>query len=218
MFTIPNLLTAANLNCGIAAILLIQADQIDIALICLIGSLIFDLFDGYLARLLNQQSDLGVQLDSFADLISFGLAPSFFLYYQCKEELGLWATVCFIMCLLAAFRLARFNVKTDGLPNDFEGMPSPMAALFVMGLFILPDHFNISILVYPTTAIGLGICMVSTFPVLKFKPSLAWAKKHPLLIFLIVGSIVSSFYLKSLSLSLLVIGFSLYSLTKKNKD
>ena len=75
MFNIPNLFTAANMLCGVLAIILALAGRIDIAPFLIFLGAILDFFDGFLARLLKQQGELGKQLDSLADMITFGLAP-----------------------------------------------------------------------------------------------------------------------------------------------
>ncbi|MFN6086226.1 MAG: CDP-alcohol phosphatidyltransferase family protein [Fluviicola sp.] len=80
MFNVPNLITAGNLLCGIFAIILAFAGRIDIAPYFIFAAAILDFFDGFAARLLKQHSELGKQLDSLADVISFGLAPGIILF------------------------------------------------------------------------------------------------------------------------------------------
>jgi CDP-diacylglycerol--serine O-phosphatidyltransferase len=104
MFNIPNLFTATNLLCGITAILFSLAGRIDIAPYFIFAAAILDFFDGFLARLLNQQGELGKQLDSLADVVSFGVAPG---------------VICFVV--LAVSTSSDFQ-QYNGYYSDFESI------------------------------------------------------------------------------------------------
>ena len=158
---LPTLLTLGNAACGFAAITIaakvqavglgeIPADEaagghLFVAALLIFAAMIFDAFDGSAARLLGQSSELGAQLDSLCDALSFGVAPAFLMLqlvnhtFQGQGELWfawpgrvLWgAAVLFVLC--AILRLARFNVETDEEDSHefFRGLPSPAAAAVV---------------------------------------------------------------------------------------
>ncbi|MGE5356019.1 MAG: CDP-diacylglycerol--serine O-phosphatidyltransferase [Deltaproteobacteria bacterium] len=125
---IPSVFTSANLACGFIAILV--NDPYLSPLVILLGSF-FDLFDGAIARKLNASSDFGAELDSLADLVSFGVAPAY-LYFNhvlfSANKIIAATSVSFIV-IFAALRLAKFNIDTQQKSN-FIGVPSPASGLF----------------------------------------------------------------------------------------
>lgn len=132
---LPNLLTSMNLVCGTGALMCAvdgRASLIPVALTLIVAALFFDLMDGRVARKLNVSSAIGLELDSLADLVSFGVAPAMLLYKMRFADGGALAIVATLAFVLAgAFRLARFNVLSQqGQPATkyFVGMPIPAAA------------------------------------------------------------------------------------------
>lgn len=120
-----------NLCCGFLAIM--TADYYKSSLF-LLFSLLFDVLDGFAARKLNAQSELGRELDSLADLTSFGVAPAY-LYYLMSPITGVWSMIPPVVLVLAsAARLAKFNL----LPPSpyFSGLPTPASAMFFIGIFL----------------------------------------------------------------------------------
>ncbi len=147
LFILPNLLTAASLLCGSLAILRCidpEATDEDVyrSAFLLFYAFLFDLFDGRVARMTRTQSSFGVEFDSLADLISFGVAPAVITYRWALTESGIIGTVvCFVYILGGAIRLARFNVmaKTGkkASPDKYMlGLPIPMAAAFIVALVV----------------------------------------------------------------------------------
>jgi CDP-diacylglycerol---serine O-phosphatidyltransferase len=136
--TLPSLFTLANMFCGFFAILVSIRGQYDLAAVLIGLSVVFDIADGAVARLVGAVTPFGLQFDSLADLVSFGLAPAllaFTLFSQGQDEwdpLG-WV-VCFIWVACAAIRLARFNTTVDPTADKryFIGLPSPGAAGVVL--------------------------------------------------------------------------------------
>jgi CDP-diacylglycerol--serine O-phosphatidyltransferase len=128
---IPSIITLMNLACGFGAIIL--ADYYKSSIL-LLFSLLFDVFDGLAARKLNAQSELGRELDSLADLTSFGVAPAY-LYYLLSPLDG-WMSMIppTVIVIASAVRLAKFNL----LPPSpyFTGLPTPATAMFMIGLFL----------------------------------------------------------------------------------
>ncbi len=131
---IPNLFTMGNLLCGVLSITCNMSGFLEVACILIFFSAIFDLLDGRIARGLKVNSELGVQLDSLADIVSFGVAPA--LVFHTIAEPSILTSLAFILFpIMGALRLAKFNVKpTIGY---FRGLPIPAAGLplATMGFF-----------------------------------------------------------------------------------
>lgn len=131
---VPNLFTMGNLLCGVLSITFNMSGYIEVASIFIFISAMFDLLDGRIARRLKVYSEIGVQLDSLADIVSFGVAPA--LLFHTIAAPSILTSLAFILFpLLGALRLAKFNVKpTIGY---FSGLPIPAAGLplAAMGFF-----------------------------------------------------------------------------------
>jgi len=107
---------------------------------------IFDSFDGKVARALDSTSDFGIQFDSLADIITFCLAPSVFVYMVWAEPLGqlLGGFYAFMPLMLGAIRLAKFNLEADGdQKGQFHGIPTPLMAMTVVGLWLFLDQIHL---------------------------------------------------------------------------
>ena len=135
-YLLPNSLTMASAFCGFASIHLSltgsTVTQFSTAAWLLVVAMFLDAFDGRVARMTKSESELGVQLDSLADAVSFGLAPAFLMYAWGLSSLGtLGLFAAFIYAAGAILRLARFNVMAsqhEGVTRHFLGLPSPLAA------------------------------------------------------------------------------------------
>ncbi len=143
------MLTLCNLLCGAgAAVSALVWGDLQMAFVLVIASAAFDFFDGFSARLLNQYSAIGVQLDSLADMISFGFAPAavmMSLYTQsgawlewCTTGVKIGYFVPLVMTAFSALRLAKFNID-DTQHTEFEGLPTPANALMCMSLGLLAE-------------------------------------------------------------------------------
>ena len=126
---IPNSLTCANLLCGSAAVFMATQEQFLWAFALIIGGAIFDFFDGASARWLKVPSPLGVQLDSLADDITFGLAPAMILFCYLKPIIGWWALIALLIAAFSALRLAKFNID-ERQTTSFIGLATPPNAIF----------------------------------------------------------------------------------------
>ncbi len=155
LFTIPNCITLANLLCGIGSIISsLVYNDLQMAFAFIIASAVCDFCDGFAARLLKQYSAVGVQLDSLADMISFGVATAVAMSVLCGEmpsAFGLsdcWCEVlCYIPFIIAAFsalRLAKFNVD-ETQKEEFEGLPTPGSAILCGSLAALCQRYNLVI-------------------------------------------------------------------------
>ena len=124
------------------------SQEYDYILWIMLIALVFDFMDGFLANLLNASSDMGKELDSLADMVSFGFFPGFLLYYLILLTLNVdvenlyfdWrAMPGFLFTIFAALRLAKFNIDERKSP-DFYGLPTPAATLLVIGIFLLFEN------------------------------------------------------------------------------
>lgn len=145
IFTLPNIITLANAACGCAACVsaLSVGGRLNVAFWLIAAAALADFADGLVARLTGQYSEVGAQLDSLADMVSFGVAPSAILFAVYRDSTSLWlgpgaladslGWLLFVVALFAALRLAKFNVdKTQ--TSEFSGLPTPAAALAVASL------------------------------------------------------------------------------------
>lgn len=147
---IPNILTLANLFCGIMAIKMGFSESYYMAGFFVIFGAIFDFFDGFAARLLKVQGELGKQLDSLADMVTFGVAPGVIMYtfisditisaqltngFNIDASLSIFdkalPIIAFLIPLLSAIRLAKFNIDTQQ-SDKFIGMPTPALAMLII--------------------------------------------------------------------------------------
>ncbi len=181
-FFLPNTFTALNMACGFAAIVLANDGEFFKACWVLCLGAVFDMVDGKVARLLNVQSSFGEQFDSLSDLISFGLAPAFIMYFRFFEgggRIGLVITFLYILC--GALRLARFNANIEKVDSHyFQGLPIPMSAIAMIGfIFVSLELPKDSIHPYLAMAYTAfyALLMISTIPFNSFKKS-TFVKKH----------------------------------------
>lgn len=135
IYVLPNLFTLAALFGGFYSIVMAMNGIFDQAAIGVFCAMVLDSLDGRVARMTNTQSAFGEQMDSLADMVSFGAAPALISYEWALKGLGSWGWIAaFVYCACAALRLARFNVNTAIVDKRyFQGLPSPAAAALVMG-------------------------------------------------------------------------------------
>lgn len=173
VYILPNLFTASSIFVGVISIVEASRGHFVLASWLILLALIFDGLDGRIARMTNTTSQFGVEFDSLADIISFGIAPAMLLYFFVGDEFGRFGIlVSALYVIFGAIRLARFNIsvaKTD--PNVFIGLPIPTAAIFVSMWILLfhkyaLEHFGI-VLLFLT--LGIAVLMVSNFRYPSFK-------------------------------------------------
>ena len=143
VYLLPSVFTVANLFCGYGCVVYATQRDFDTAAVLIGIAMVLDTLDGFVARLTKTSSAFGVQLDSLADVVSFGLAPAILAFTW-----GLWPltrlgwAAGFIYVTAAAMRLARFNIQTAAVPDKryFVGMPSPAAAgVIASTIYLFPD-------------------------------------------------------------------------------
>jgi CDP-diacylglycerol--serine O-phosphatidyltransferase len=216
-FFLPNIFTGLNMACGFASMVLASRGMhYEAAMILILGA-IFDSVDGRVARLTGTSSSFGEQFDSLSDAVSFGVAPAFLIYNKYLFDYGrLGAVISFFYLLCAALRLARFNANLSKVRSDFfQGLPSPGAALAIIGLILLTDRFPIldDYSVYTMIYTGLyGLLMITTIPFYSFKNS-DFVRKHKrtILFFFFVGAALTVIYYR-IMFALGMAGYVLISL------
>ncbi|MFZ1784598.1 MAG: CDP-diacylglycerol--serine O-phosphatidyltransferase [Ferruginibacter sp.] len=251
---IPNLFTLLNLFLGcIAIVFALQTETISIyigddlstqfniperlsvAAYFIFAAAIVDFLDGFVARLLNASSEMGKQLDSLSDVVSFGVAPSVILYQLLrisfmKEENGLetsiaWLLPAFVVACAGAYRLARFNLD-DSQSFGFKGVPIPAAGLFIAS-FPLILHFGNSWIdmnavltnkwVLYAVVIVMSWLMVSNLPLMALKFKDASIKNNlPKIILLVIG-ILAAIIFNWLAVPIVFIVYIILSLLFKQQ-
>jgi len=138
VYLLPSILTLGNLSCGFYALVAVYNDEYAAAAIAILLAEVFDYLDGGVARMTGATSDLGIELDSLADLVSFGVAPGLLAYVFALKPFGwIGGLGAFAFAACGALRLARFNVQTRNLDKRyFVGLPIPAAAA-VVAAFVL---------------------------------------------------------------------------------
>ncbi len=159
MSYIPNMITIANFVCGLLAIHAVFVHDMYGAVMFIITGMVFDLFDGMVARKLDSVSEIGGELDSFADLVTFGVAPSILAYSASLKDLQSIGMICALAySICGMLRLARFNTQQSKLPT-FIGMPIPFAAICLLILCLLNNPVSVA----------FGTCVLAYLMVSKIK-------------------------------------------------
>jgi CDP-diacylglycerol---serine O-phosphatidyltransferase len=218
---IPSFITFMNWFAGVVAILFSVQDMLIEAALMIIIAAIFDFFDGMAARLLNAQSDVGIQLDSLADSVSFGLAPGFIIYHYLNNAIPnqpVISLLAFIPSAAAVLRLAIFNVKQAGF-SDFKGLPSPAFGLLIVGICFsleLSNHavllqLESSVLFWLSVSLLSAVLMLSPLKMFSFKfKSLKWKGNEYSIVFLIISLIIIPFF-QIIALPLVIVLYILIS-------
>jgi CDP-diacylglycerol--serine O-phosphatidyltransferase len=188
---IPNFITSLNLAAGFIAIIFILNGDVTTASWLILAAMIFDFLDGFASRLLNAYSDMGKELDSLADVVSFGVAPGLIIYHLLYDSLipgkqigsgvsGLTSILFLIIPALipvcAGLRLAKFNIDTTQT-TSFKGLPTPATALAVISVVIgahysdagIIESFLNSPVALMIFTIFLSVMMVTRVPLLSLK-------------------------------------------------
>lgn len=202
LFTIPNIITLLNLMCGaIATVEITQHGNLNAAFWLVIIAAAFDFLDGMTARLFSQYSAIGAELDSLADMISFGLVPSLAMFslfemgdkaIACPEWVIYGGYTTFIIAAFSALRLAKFNIDTEQ-KTSFTGMPTPANALFCMSLGMLTERGMLALSAETVAVVSVVMALLLILPIkmiaLKFK-SLKWRENR--LRYILIGLSIAS--------------------------
>ena len=193
---LPNMLTLIGVCIGLTSIRFALDGKFEFAIIAIILAALIDGLDGRIARLIKGTSKVGKELDSLTDMISFGVAPAFIMYFWKLNTLGRFGwLVCLIYVICVALRLARFNVNSNQesswRDNFFEGVPSPAGGILVLTpLIISITDFNFITINYnivvPFFFIITSLLLISKFPSYSFKKIVIQRKATIFLLFGIV--------------------------------
>jgi CDP-diacylglycerol--serine O-phosphatidyltransferase len=201
---IPNIITSLNLLLGWTSIYFAYLGEIDWAVSVILLASLFDYLDGFTARKFNVQSALGAQLDSFADLITFGIAPVIIVFFvssislfYVEKDMGFWLFfVLGLIPLLGAIRLARFNTVKEK-SAFFIGLPIPAFALITISLTWTYIEFNTLIInianheiIFPTTILLISLLMVSKWKFLSLKVKNLNFDQNKLLFIWVISSLI----------------------------
>ena len=176
---LPNMLTLIGVCIGLTSIRFALDEKFGLAIIAIIFAALIDGLDGRIARLIKGTSKVGKELDSLTDMISFGVAPAFIMYFWKLNTLGRFGwLLCLVYVICVALRLARFNINSNQEPswrdNFFEGVPSPAGGILVLTPLIISlsgfDLFQLNYeLIVPTFFILTSLLLISKFPTYSFK-------------------------------------------------
>jgi CDP-diacylglycerol--serine O-phosphatidyltransferase len=191
IYILPNLLTTGNLLCGFWSIISVFQERFYLAAVAILLAAVFDVFDGKVAKLSGTTSKFGMQYDSLADLVSFGVAPALLAFSWALRPYGKFgwlAAFLFVAC--GAIRLARYNVlASSGETKYFKGLPIPIAASMIaftiLLYFQLIETDLVKDIVILVMIYILAFLMVSNIRYFSFK-ELNLAKRKPLSIFIFV--------------------------------
>jgi len=223
MKNLPNIITCLNLYAGCLACIMSLADNYIGAFIFILFAAFFDFIDGFVARLIKAYSSLGAQLDSLADVISFGLAPGFIVYsFLVKSSIGVPYTVniqfvALLIPIFAALRLAKFNVDSRQT-SSFLGLPVPANGLFWGALIpsiplLETDHTFFTFLVVALVIIFCFL-MVSEIPMfsLKFTHYKWEGNQYPYII--ILTTLILTVFFQLLGICLAIVCYIFLSLIR----
>jgi CDP-diacylglycerol--serine O-phosphatidyltransferase len=209
---IPNFITCLNLLSGCLAIISVILGNPLVAAYLVVSAAIFDFFDGFAARMLNVSSPIGAELDSLADMVTFGVVPGLMLLHYLSGGISSLTgvegflqnpvlLVPFLVPVFSALRLAKFNVDTRQT-DSFRGLPTPASALWVISIPLMiefmpfhmwwnPENVIVNQWFIIGSAIGLSVLMVSDIPLLamKFK-GFGWKGNGVRYIFLIISLVL----------------------------
>ena len=193
---LPNMLTLIGVCIGLTSIRFALDQKFELAIIAIIFAALIDGLDGRIARLIKGTSKVGKELDSLTDMISFGVAPAFIMYFWKLNTLGRFGwLLCLVYVICVALRLARFNINSNQEPswrdNFFEGVPSPAGGILVLTPLIISlsgfDLFQLNYeLIVPTFFILTSFLLISKFPTYSFKKIVIPRKTTIFLLFGIV--------------------------------
>ena len=194
---LPNMFTLVGVCIGLSSIKFAFDGKFELSIIAILVAAIIDGLDGRIARLIKGTSQVGKELDSLTDVISFGVAPAFIMYFWSLNQLGRvgWL-ICLIYVVCVALRLARFNVSSNADPswrdNFFEGIPSPAGGILILMplIYSLSEfkfiNFNIKLTV-PFLFVIISFLLISKFPTYSLKKIIV---PRNLTIFLLFGIVL----------------------------
>ena len=229
---IPNYITIANLFCGVLSIISTFSNQLSLAAFFIFLGIFLDFFDGFFARLLKVENEFGLQLDSLADLVTSGLAPSFILFkllndnnttqlfgeFSFETPFSSISLIAFLIPIFAALRLANFNIDKNQ-KNSFIGLPTPMTAIFIASIPLIKSEFFNSI--YSNTftlciiSVVLSILMISKLNLfsikVNFQENLS-SQLNMMRLFMLISSLILLFFFNLAAIPFIVVLYIILSI------
>jgi CDP-diacylglycerol--serine O-phosphatidyltransferase len=215
---IPNTLTCLNLLCGCFSIVFIFKGEIEVSALLTLGSLVFDFLDGFAARAMKASSTIGKELDSLADVVSFGLVPGLIGCHLClasppfslaPDTFSPFAYFPLIITIASAIRLARFNVDTRQT-DSFIGVPTPAITILMMGLALVVEHDSVNL-----TPTILNPFFISELPLLALKFKSYSYRENSSQYLLIISSILSIAFFGYVGIPLTIVLYIVSSVISK---
>ena len=233
---LPNMLTLIGVCIGLTSIRFALDGRFELAIIAIMFAALIDGLDGRIARLIKGTSKVGKELDSLTDMISFGVAPAFIMYFWKLNTLGRFGwLLCLVFVICVALRLARFNINSNHEPswrdNFFEGVPSPAGGILVLTPLIISlsgfDFFQLNYdIIVPIFFVTTSFLLISKFPSYSFKKIVIRRRTTIFLLFGIVlffgALLVYTFKILAIStaiyLCLIPISYFHFKKIKKDKN
>lgn len=232
LYVLPNAFTAGSMFLAIISLIWASHENFIWACWAIVASSVLDGLDGRVARLTGTASKFGVEFDSLADVVAFGVAPAMLVYFYLGQYYGrLGVIVCALFAIFGAIRLARFNITTSSEPNSFIGLPIPAAAIFLIswvmlnetyGFFPLPSTQKLDVLnndivfgngwgyLILCCVLCVGILMVSNIRYPSFK-KMQWNLKTFIVLLILFGILL---YRPIEGLGVLMSAYVLYGLSR----
>jgi CDP-diacylglycerol--serine O-phosphatidyltransferase len=229
---IPNYITIANLFCGVLSIISTFSNQLSLAAFFIFLGIFLDFFDGFFARLLKVENEFGLQLDSLADLVTSGLAPSFILFkllnannttqlfgeFSFDTPFSSISLIAFLIPIFAALRLANFNIDKNQ-KNSFIGLPTPMTAIFIASIPLIKSEFFNSIYGNTSTlciiSVVLSILMISKLNLfsikVNFQENLS-SQLNMMRLFMLISSLILLFFFNLAAIPFIVVLYVILSI------
>jgi CDP-diacylglycerol--serine O-phosphatidyltransferase len=229
---IPNYITIANLFCGVLSIISTFSNQLSLAAFFIFLGIFLDFFDGFFARLLKVENEFGLQLDSLADLVTSGLAPSFILFkllnannttqlfgeFSFETPFSSISLIAFLIPIFAALRLANFNIDKNQ-KNSFIGLPTPMTAIFIASIPLIKSEFFNSIYSNTSTlciiSVVLSILMISKLNLfsikVNFQENLS-SQLNMMRLFMLISSLILLFFFNLAAIPFIVVLYIILSI------
>ncbi|MEM9858723.1 MAG: CDP-diacylglycerol--serine O-phosphatidyltransferase [Bacteroidota bacterium] len=212
---LPNFLTCCNLACGSVGIVQVFNNNIYIAIYLIWAALVFDFLDGFAARIIGVHSPMGKELDSLADMVTFGVLPGVIAYYLLSANHESWwiPYLGFLITIFSALRLAKFNID-ENQTDVFIGLPTPANTLFISSLVFVPaEWLNFILLIILICVSSYLLVAPLEMLALKFK-HFRWKDNE--FRYLIIGlSIIGILVLQQLALPIIILVYICLSIVKK---
>lgn len=223
---VPNFITTSNLICGSLSIIAAFNNLLHVSAILIFIAALLDFFDGMSARLLKAYSEIGKQLDSLADVVSFGLSPSIIVYQLLKERIEPDLTIfdqisidtllpltAFLIVAFSALRLAKFNID-ERQTNSFIGLPTPASAIFFASLTLLMNYKLIVLNEFYIIGLTIffSVLLVSEIPMFSLKFKHFRFKENEIRYLFLMTGLILILVLKVLAIPIIIITYILLSI------